>query len=114
MSEKELEKLEKEDQWDSESAEQRPPMKQPRLVVSVAFPSHEFSLVSSYADSIGKRTSQFIREAAIEKATGSNTVSYFYGTTGIGSSWIVHPIPTSTDTQEALISPIEPETALTY
>lgn len=53
-------------EWDWDSAEARPPVRNRRVVLSVAFKSPEFQRVSSYAARIGKRTSEFVREAAIQ------------------------------------------------
>lgn len=45
------------------------PVKKRRTVVSVSFPSRTFQAVSEAADEAGVSTSQFIREAAIAKAS---------------------------------------------
>jgi hypothetical protein len=67
--ERELE-LEKEESWDYERPEVREPVRASRVVVSVAFRRDDFEPVSRYADRIGKKISEFIREAAIERAGG--------------------------------------------
>lgn len=56
--------------WDYKRAEVKAPAKAPRIIVSVAFKRDDFALVSQHVERIGKKTSEFIREAAIEKASG--------------------------------------------
>ncbi|MBI2303672.1 MAG: hypothetical protein HYU86_02865 [Chloroflexi bacterium] len=70
MSKERERELEKAETWDFEQPEVREPVKAPRVVVSVAFRREDFAQVSEYAERVGKRISQFIREVAIEKATG--------------------------------------------
>lgn len=76
--------LENSDNWDYERPIVREPVKAPRVVVSVAFHRPDFARVSQAAERSGMKTSEFIREAAIEKATGQGgaTVIYFSGTPG--------------------------------
>ena len=59
--------LEKLDSWDVKQPQVRPPVKPSRLVVSVSFLRKDFEQISKHAELIGKKTSQFIRDAAIEK-----------------------------------------------
>ncbi len=59
-------------EWDWDKAEARPPVRNRRVVLSVAFKSPEFQRVSSYAGRIGKRTSEFVREAAIQAVPASH------------------------------------------
>jgi len=54
------------DSWDWNNAEAREGIKRPRVVVSVAFRRPEFERVAAYAERLGKRTSQFIREATLQ------------------------------------------------
>lgn len=88
--------LENSEDWDYRQAEQREPVKSPRVVVSVAFRRSDFMTVSEYAERIGKKTSEFIREAALEKATGpiSETLIHSFGNTG--SLWSVSDLPSIT------------------
>jgi hypothetical protein len=85
MLDKEREELESPDTWDYENAERRPPAKAARAVVSVAFSREEFDLVATSAEREGMKTSEFIREAALEKA-GAHTevtrLTWSGGTTG--------------------------------
>lgn len=67
--ERELE-LQRDESWDYERPEVRGPVKAARVVVSVAFRRDDFERLGNYADHVGKRISQVIREAALEKTTG--------------------------------------------
>lgn len=69
MNEEEVRALENPEYWAFERAERRAGRKKDaRAVVSVAFPSGEFEQVARAAERAGQKTSQFIREAALEKA----------------------------------------------
>ncbi len=54
-------------QWDHERAEERAPVKGARAVVSVAFAREDFSRVTECAQREGMRTSEFIRQAALDR-----------------------------------------------
>ncbi len=54
--------------WDDDP-EVRQPVKKPRAVVSVAFPSADFELVAAKARENGVTVSGYIREAAVAQAT---------------------------------------------
>ena len=69
MIDGELEALQNPDEWDFEHAERRSGVKQPRAVVSVAFSRDDFERVSGCAERLRKRTSEFIREAALERVS---------------------------------------------
>ena len=69
MDERELRELQDPNAWDLERAERRPPVKSGRTVVSVAFPRKDFARVAMAAERLGQRISEFIREAALEKAS---------------------------------------------
>jgi hypothetical protein len=75
--------LENPDNWDFEGAEARPPVRVRRAVVSVAFPSEEFGLVSRAARACSKKLSEFIRDAAVEKA-GEGGASAAMTLSGVG------------------------------
>ena len=66
--EDELEDL---DQWDLENAERQRPGKSARAIVSVAFSIPEFDIVAGAAERLAVPTSRYIREAAIDQATGA-------------------------------------------
>jgi hypothetical protein len=67
--EREMSDLEQAETWDFDKAELHPPSKGNRVVVSVAFPRPGFAQVEKCAEHLGMRVSEFIREAALEKAT---------------------------------------------
>ncbi len=56
-------------QWDFDSAQVVKPNKSPGAVVSVRFSKDDLTAVSNAALERGMKTSEFIRSAAIEKAT---------------------------------------------
>lgn len=64
----------KNSEWDLENAERRPGVKNPRAIVSVAFARHEFESVVECAEHYGKKLSEFIRDAALEKVEQRNQV----------------------------------------
>lgn len=70
--------LENAENWDFEKAEKREPAKRARVVVSVPFSREDFERVATKAEELGKRTSEFIREAALDKATGSSSESVVF------------------------------------
>lgn len=81
----ELEDLEKPDNWDFDNAVEHPPVRGRRAIVSVAFPRDDFQLVSGTAAKVGMKTSEFIRKAAIEKASTSAeilSIAWIGGTAG--------------------------------
>ena len=55
--------------WDLDKPVKSGPVKNRRTVVSVSFPSSAFQVVAAAAGEAGLSTSQFIREAAIAKAS---------------------------------------------
>jgi hypothetical protein len=59
------EELQRDENWDFDNAERRPGKKAVRVVVSVAFRGDDFDRVSQCAEQLGKRTSEFIRDAAL-------------------------------------------------
>lgn len=79
--------------WDYEHAETREPVKSPRVVVSVAFRWDDFQRVAQYAERAGKKTSEFIREAAIDRATGRGTESVWQLTSSPGAFWFTSAPP---------------------
>ena len=66
----------KHDEWDYENAEVRPGRKSPSAVYSVRFPKAEISAIRAAAKAAGMTTSEFIREAAREKAEGHVPVTH--------------------------------------
>lgn len=88
--------LENTENWDFDKLEVRGPVKSTRVVVSVAFPRESFITVSQYAERLGKKTSEFIREAALEKAEnrGLEISVCDFGSTG--PLWFERDLPSST------------------
>ena len=73
MSEQDKRDLETTDSWDLDNPESGGPVKNRRTVVSVSFPSDAFQLVATAAEKSGSKTSEFIREAAVAKASPTYT-----------------------------------------
>lgn len=61
---------EKHEDWDYENPEVKPGRKNPSAVYSVRFPKAEIAAIRAAAKAAGMTTSEFIREAAREKAEG--------------------------------------------
>ena len=59
--------------WDDDTLEVRRPVKKPRAIVSVAFPSEDFELIVARAREQGATVSGYIREAALSQAKSSVT-----------------------------------------
>jgi hypothetical protein len=74
VSQKLNHELEKPESWDYERPQTKKPVKASRVVVSVPFRGDDFWSVSECAERAGKKTSVFIREAAIDKAKGQITL----------------------------------------
>jgi hypothetical protein len=96
MSRDELEHLSNADEWDFENAERQPGAKNPRAVVSVAFGRRDFERVSECAERSKKRTSEFIREAALEKVAASQNQEALAAFTASGSAVLFTHTPLST------------------
>ena len=56
------------DDWDYENTEVQPGRENPSVVYSVRFPKTEISAIRGAARAAGMSTTEFIREAAREKA----------------------------------------------
>lgn len=69
ISPDELEQLQDSDSWDFPNAQRRDPEPNRRVIVSVGFQRSDYELVTSAAERCGQRISQFIREAAVDRAT---------------------------------------------
>ncbi len=81
----EAENLESPEEWDYERAERISPQKKARAVVSVAFSREDLELIGDYAERLGQKTSAYIRQAAIEKASAHaqvNSVRWFGASIG--------------------------------
>ena len=106
--------LENSDNWDYQRPVVKKPVKALRVVVSVAFPRADFVRVSTHAERLGKKVSEFIREAAIEKATGQGGASIVHGSGGTGALWYVEQMPTITRVASSLIQDFEKDAAITH
>ena len=67
----ELAELQNPDNWDFDNAVEVKPRRKARAIVSVAFPSADFERVCKAAEKVGTKVSQYIRHAAMQKATPS-------------------------------------------
>jgi hypothetical protein len=74
--------LEHEDEWDLENAARMPPVRGRRTIVSVAFPPSDFQIIANVSASLQVPVSQFIREAAVEKAQAQTTIKSLTWTAG--------------------------------
>jgi hypothetical protein len=88
--------LENPENWDYEHLVIKEPVKSPRVVVSVAFSRNDFTIVSQYAQSIGKKTSEFIRESTLEKVKEQDLEIMVYDFGSTGSLWFDRHLPSST------------------
>ena len=80
MSDSELEELQNPDNWAFEHAEKGKRTRAPRAIVSVAFSREDFEKVGRCAEQLSMRTSEFIRDSAVARATrqiGLGSVSSF-------------------------------------
>ncbi len=68
MDDRELLELKDPRNWDLEAPVTREGVKNPRAVVSVALAREDFELVTRVARMSGMKTSEFIREASLERA----------------------------------------------
>jgi hypothetical protein len=94
---KKIEKdLENQENWDFEKAEAKEPARSPRVVVSVAYKNQDFDIVADYAERTGKKVSEFIREASLEKATGRGSTFSIHSASGTASIWCSHMLPNVT------------------
>ena len=88
MKNKRNSELENLENWDTDNIKVRQPKKPSRVVFSVAFQRDDFDRISRYAELCGKKTSEFIRDAAIENTlTQEKFVSYLFGSGSSGTIW---------------------------
>jgi len=94
MNKKHDVELERLDTWDVDKAKIKQPVKPSRVVFSVAFKRDDFEHISKHASLLGKKTSQFIRDAAIQKALQqSEPVLFSYVSFSLDASWFADPQP---------------------
>ena len=60
--------LEREDEWDWDSAEWQRPADGARAIIAVPFTAEDHELVDAAADRLGIQVTEFIRLAALERA----------------------------------------------
>jgi hypothetical protein len=82
VSKEELAELQDPESWEDEVEPIRPPVKSPRAVVSVAFSRDDFEDVARYARQHGMKTSEFIRQAALERASPEEQRAVVMSVTG--------------------------------
>lgn len=111
--EPEVQNLEDASEWDYEAAQSRPGVKPGRVVVSVAFSRSDFDLVVETAQHLGMKTSEFIREAALEEVDRhKELVSLFSFSGSLGSGVLSDRLlPTTRGPTE--VRPREEPTAVT-
>ena len=86
MDDKELRELQNADSWDYEHAQRRPRIRKPRAVVSVAFSREDFERVAEHAQRLGMRTSELIRQAALDLAQNTGgQAEVIFASSGLGS-----------------------------
>ncbi len=83
------ETLEQPESWDLEKAERHLPSKGGRAIVSVAFSRDDLRRVAECAEKLGMRTSEFIRQAALEKASRPQSSEITSLSGSIGGGWVV-------------------------
>jgi hypothetical protein len=96
--------LENPETWDYERPVEKKAVKAPRVVVSVAFLSKDFVLVSDCAKRLGKKISEFIRDAARDTAMGEATGTLVFGSGSYGTLLLTDEIPPTT---RVLAHPVE-------
>ncbi len=114
MNKKFEKELENSENWDFEHAEMTEPPKSPRTIVSVAFKNDDFKIVSKSANGLGKKISEFIREAALDKATGRSSSITFHTFASSGTLWCADNLPSSTLVRTPEIVPPAFEPITTY
>ena len=73
MDDQGIARLQDEGEWDFDAAERQQPVRGRRTVVSVGFRPREFAQVAEAARKRDQPLSQFIREAAVDRAKGHQT-----------------------------------------
>lgn len=106
--------LERAATWDYQQAEVKQPMKNPRAVVSVALSHDDFSRISAHAQRAGKKTSQFIREAALEKVAGTCKPSVAYVVDSTGILWVPGQMHTISQVSGSQVEQPDETLATTY
>jgi hypothetical protein len=114
MNKKLRSEVQKPENWDFETPIVRKSSKPTRIVVSVAFRLDDFQQVSKCAHLVGEKTSQFIRDAAIEKSKAKNSVIFVYGSGSLGTQWSDEQISAITRVSGRQVSNSENLVAVTH
>jgi hypothetical protein len=114
MKKKLKQELEKPENWDFDQAKTKEPITTPRAVVSVAFRNNDFAIISTCAERSGKKISEFIREAALDKAMGRNTGTSVQSQGSSGTIWCGNTLPSFTRVQTFEVEHQLCESAITY
>ncbi len=107
MTQRETTDLEDPQSWDLDNPVKAEPVKNRRTVVSVSLPSNIYQVVSAAAEQAGLSTSQFIREAALAKASpayAESVISWSGGTDPV----VAHLYPACTTLAQTSVElPVE-------
>ena len=101
--------LESAEEWDLENAELVRPEKKARAVVSVAFSRADHDRVAKSAEELGTKISTYIRQAALEKASGQTKARTSNWTVGSPSGSVMITAEPTSGTRGA---PVTQEPAL--
>lgn len=82
MDDKQIEELENEDMWDLDAVETQKPVAPGRAVVSVSLPRADFDAIADAARDEGVSISEFMRSAALARATPGQTGSRVIAVSG--------------------------------
>lgn len=96
----------RDDDWELDQAEIHEPPKNPRAVVSVAFPRDDFRKVSEAAGASDMKVSEFIRTAALERAERVAGTSHSYSMSTSGSGAIYHTFTAAAPARRDVQQPV--------
>jgi hypothetical protein len=96
MDDRELKELRDQKNWDHRRARQQPAVKNARAIVSVPFARADFEKVAESAEQLGKRTSEFIREAALERALSQKQLGVLASYSNTSGAVLFTPNPPQT------------------
>lgn len=105
------EELQDPQQWDFEHAKKRRGVKRSRAVVSVALSRQDYDRVVDAAEQQGMRTSEFIRNAALEQARdtlGARAVPLSADAVTTNAAWSCMPDPQEDLVSSWAVSALEP------
>jgi len=111
MADKKPRDLEGVETWDYQNAVRKPGVKTARVVVSVAFPRNDFERIAQHAEQVGKKTSEFIREAALEKAASQAGLAEFHPSGAGSGTFLISsqlpPVATASGFTKSQTEPLE-------